>query len=145
MMLNLVRPTYFVPIHGEYRHLVKHKQLAQQVGLPPENCFIVENGDAVTFVDGRAAVHKQAETGRVFVDGKGVGDVCDLVLRDRRHLSEDGMVLVTLVINKEHREVLNGPDVVTAASSWKKPSRRSWKGPGASSSICWSATRRKGR
>ncbi|SMC24511.1 ribonuclease J [Desulfacinum hydrothermale DSM 13146] len=113
MMLNVVRPTYFVPIHGEYRHLVKHKKLAQQVGLSPQNCFILENGDSITFLNGRAIVEKQAETGRVFVDGKGVGDVCDLVLRDRRHLSEDGMVLVTLVINKEHREVLNGPDVVS--------------------------------
>ncbi len=113
MMLNLVRPTYFVPIHGEYRHLVKHCQLAQEVGIPKDNCFVLENGDTLVFREGKATLEKHVETGRVFVDGKGVGDVCDLVLRDRRHLSEDGMVLVTLVISKESREVLNGPEVVS--------------------------------
>ncbi|MGQ9670055.1 MAG: ribonuclease J [Desulfosoma sp.] len=112
-MINLVRPAYFIPIHGEYRHLVQHKQLAQRLGLSEERCLVVENGDVISFQDGVASVQKRIETGRVFVDGKGVGDVCDLVLRDRRHLSEDGMVLVSLVVSKETREILSGPEVVS--------------------------------
>lgn len=112
-MINLVRPAYFIPIHGEYRHLVQHKHLAQRLGLSEERCLVVENGDVISFQDGVASVQKRIETGRVFVDGKGVGDVCDLVLRDRRHLSEDGMVLVSLVVSKETREILSGPEVVS--------------------------------
>lgn len=112
-MINLVRPDYFIPIHGEYRHLVQHRHLAIHLGISEERCLLVENGDVISFEAGTAAVRKRIETGRVFVDGKGVGDVCDLVLRDRRHLSEDGMVLVSLVVSKETREILSGPDVVS--------------------------------
>jgi ribonuclease J len=112
-MINLVRPAYFIPIHGEYRHLVQHTQLAERLGIPKDHCLVVENGDVVSFDAGTATVQKRIETGRVFVDGKGVGDVCDLVLRDRRHLSEDGMVLVSLVVSKETREILSGPELVS--------------------------------
>ncbi|MEN6485048.1 MAG: ribonuclease J [Syntrophobacteraceae bacterium] len=112
-MINLVRPRYFIPIHGEYRHLVKHRQLAMIMGMPAENCLLVENGMTVCFDDKGVSVDERVETGRIFVDGKGVGDVEGLVLRDRRHLSEDGLVIASLVINKETLELLSGPDILS--------------------------------
>lgn len=110
-MINLVRPRFFIPIHGEYRHLVKHRQLATGMGIPSENCPLVENGCVVVLRPDEVTVEDHVETGRVLVDGKGVGDVEGLVLRDRRHLAEDGLVIASLVINKETGEVLSGPDI----------------------------------
>lgn len=112
-MINVVRPRYFVPVHGEYRHLVKHRQLAATMGIPADNCLLPVNGDVVTFSDYGAAIEERVETGRVFVDGKGVGDVGGLVLRDRKHLAEDGLVVTSLVIDKETKEILSGPDIFT--------------------------------
>lgn len=111
ILINVVQPRYFIPIHGEYRHLVKHKQLAMSLGIPAANCFVIENGSVVSFCGGSVSTREKVETGRVFVDGKGVGDVGGLVLRDRRHLSEDGLVVASLVINKETHELLSGPDI----------------------------------
>jgi ribonuclease J len=113
LLINLVKPKYFIPIHGEFRHLVKHRQLAAATGIPPERCVVAQNGDMIHFLPEGAVVEKGVETGRVFVDGKGVGDVGDLVLRDRRHLSEDGMVIASLVLSKETLEILNGPDLIS--------------------------------
>ncbi|GFO58734.1 ribonuclease J [Geomonas silvestris] len=113
LLHNLVRPRYFVPVHGEYRHLVKHSQLAQKVGLPKERCLLAVNGDVVLFSDGEAAIVDQVETGRVFVDGKGVGDVGNVVLKDRKHLSEDGMVVVIIGINQASGAIIYGPDIVS--------------------------------
>ncbi len=110
-MINIVRPRYFIPVHGEYRHLVKHRQLAQLVGVPEERCLVVENGDVVGFGPDGVSLGERVETGRILVDGKGIGDVGGLVLRDRRHLSEDGMVVVSVVIDKETKEILSGPDI----------------------------------
>lgn len=112
-LINVVRPRYFIPIHGEYRHLVKHCQLAMMTGVSPGNCLLVENGSVLRFTRNEAAVDGRVETGRVLVDGKGVGDVEGLVLRDRRHLSEDGLVIATLVIDRESREILSGPDILS--------------------------------
>jgi ribonuclease J len=111
MLINVVQPRFFIPIHGEYRHLVKHRQLAMSLGLLPENCLLVENGGVMCFGPDSLCANDRIETGRVFVDGKGVGDVGGLVLRDRRHLSEDGLVIASLVINKETHEILSGPDI----------------------------------
>ncbi len=110
-MINIVRPRYFIPVHGEYRHLVKHRQLAQLVGMPEERCLVVENGDVVGFGPDGVSLGERIDTGRILVDGKGIGDVGGLVLRDRRHLSEDGMVVVSVVIDKETKEILSGPDI----------------------------------
>ena len=110
-MINLVRPRFFIPIHGEFRHLVKHRQLAMGMGIPPENCPLVEDGCVVALRPDSVFVENHVETGRVLVDGKGVGDVEGLVLRDRRHLAEDGLVIASLVINKETGEILSGPDI----------------------------------
>jgi ribonuclease J len=110
---NLVKPRFFVPVHGEYRHLVKHSQLAQRVGLPKERCILAVNGDVVLFSQGEACIVDHVDTGRVFVDGKGVGDVGNVVLKDRKHLSEDGMVVVIIGINQTSGEIIYGPDIVS--------------------------------
>ncbi len=113
LMLNLTRPRYFVPIHGEYRHLVRHAALATEVGLAAEDCFILEDGDVLE-IDAAAARRAEPITaGRVFVDGKGVGDVGDVVLRDRRHLSDGGMILAILAVNQHTGEIISGPDLVS--------------------------------
>jgi ribonuclease J len=112
-MINIVRPRFFVPIHGEFRQLIKHRQVAVTTGMPPENCLLAEDGSVMTFRPNSARIDERVETGRVFVDGKGVGDVGGLVLRDRRHLSEDGFVIASLVFNKETKEILSGPDILS--------------------------------
>ena len=112
-MLQLTRPRYFVPIHGEYRHLVRHRRLAQDVGIPEENCFIMEDGDVLELTAHSARKIKPVQVGRVFVDGKGVGDVGDVVIRDRRHLAEDGMVLAVMAIHRQSGDLVTGPDLIT--------------------------------
>jgi ribonuclease J len=113
LMLNLVRPKYFVPIHGEYRHLVTHSRLAFKQGVPKENIFILENGNVLQVSDGRAAVTGKVTSGRVFIDGKGIGDVEEMVLRDRRRLGHGGIVLVLLTIEKDNGKLVSPPDVIT--------------------------------
>ncbi len=113
LMLNLVKPRYFIPIHGEYRHLVKHHHLAMETGMPAENLILVENGTTVCFQDGKATIGARVHTGRILVDGKGVGDVDELVLRDRRRLSGDGVVIVLLAVDDQTGEVIYGPDIVS--------------------------------
>jgi ribonuclease J len=112
-MLQLTRPRYFIPIHGEYRHLVRHRRLAQDVGVPEENCFILEDGDVLELTAHGAQKIKPVHVGRVFVDGKSVGDVGDVVIRDRRHLSEGGMVLAVMAIHQQSGELVAGPDLIT--------------------------------
>ena len=112
-MLRLTRPRYFVPVHGEYRHLVRHVQLARAVGIPDENCFLLEDGEVLELTAESARKIAPVPVGRVFVDGKGVGDVEDVVIRDRRHLSEDGMVLAVMAIHQQSGEIVAGPDLIT--------------------------------
>ncbi len=113
MMINLVKPEYFIPIHGEYRHLVHHAQLAQRCGIPEENTLIIENGDVVELSEEGLKNVGRTVSGRVFVDGKGVGDVGDTVLRDRRHLSSDGMCIVTVGIDRNTGAIIRDPDVIS--------------------------------
>jgi ribonuclease J len=113
IMLQLTRPRYFVPIHGEYRHLVRHRRLAQDVGIPQENCFILEDGDVLELTANNAQKTSPIQVGKVFVDGRGVGDVGDIVIRDRRHLSEGGMVLAVMAIHQQSGELVAGPDLVS--------------------------------
>lgn len=113
LMLNLVRPRFFVPIHGEYRHLHFHAQLAQEVMIPKENIFLLENGSVLELTPTSGKVIGQIPAGRVFVDGKGIGDVGDTVLRDRQHLAQDGMVIIVLGIDKQKGEVIAGPEIVS--------------------------------
>ncbi len=113
LMINLVRPKYFVPIHGEYRHLVKHAQLAVETGLAAENLRLVENGTSIVFEKGEARIDDRVHTGRILVDGKGVGDVDEVVLRDRRRLSADGFVIVLVAVDEGTGEITYGPDIVS--------------------------------
>ena len=113
LMLNLTRPRFFMPIHGEYRHLMVHSKLAQKTGVPAEHCLLATNGDVVSFYSETAAIVEKVESGRVFVDGKGVGDVGNVVLRDRKHLSEDGMVVIIIGMNKTSGGIIYGPDIVS--------------------------------
>lgn len=113
LMLNLVRPGYFIPIHGEYRHLIKHAALAEEVGIPRERILQAENGDTIHFHNGRAFLGERIQTGRVLVDGKGVGDVGEVVLRDRRRLSGDGMVIALIAVDEQTGQVMYGPDIIS--------------------------------
>jgi ribonuclease J len=111
LMLNLVRPRYFVPIHGEYRYLVRHCQLAREVGLDPDGVFLLENGQVLEIAADGAHVAAPVHVGRVFVDG--LGGIEEEVLRDRRHMAEDGMVVVILGIEQQTGELLSGPDLLS--------------------------------
>lgn len=113
LMLNLIRPKFFVPVHGEYRHLIRHAQLAKQVGIPEENIFIAENGRVLEFTSESGRMAGKVTAGKVLVDGLGVGDVGNIVLRDRKQLSQDGILIVVVTIDKERAEVVAGPDIIS--------------------------------
>ncbi len=101
LMLNFTRPRYFVPIHGEFRHLVRHARLAEEMGIPKESIFILSNGDVLEISRGGARVKGRIQTGAILIDGFGVGDVVNEVLRERKRLSKDGIVVVSLVLGKD--------------------------------------------
>lgn len=111
LLHSLVKPRYFVPIHGEYRHLVKHRQLAMEMGLAPESTLVLENGRQLRVGAEGIQIEGRFEAGRVFVDGKGVGDVGTMELRDRRHLANHGLVILMLAINQSTGEIIQGPDI----------------------------------
>ena len=113
LMLNLVKPKYFMPVHGEYSKLLKHALLAEEVGMAAENVFISENGNVLEVSDGKAAITGKIAAGRVLIDGLGVGDVGNIVLRDRKQLSQDGIVIVVVTIDKEQKKVVSGPYLVS--------------------------------
>ena len=113
LMLNMVKPRHFIPVHGEYRHLVKHSQLAEKVGVKKGNIVLAEDGDVVEVTEDSISVRERVESGKVFVDGKGVGDVRDMVLKDRKHLSQDGLVIAVLALNEKTGEIIYGPDIIT--------------------------------
>ncbi|WP_080803793.1 ribonuclease J [Desulfamplus magnetovallimortis] len=142
LMINLTRPDYFIPIHGEYRHLVNHARLAEKLGLPREHVLLAENGNVITFekcgkvseqkpeslflntesvhccesqetYDVRGSISGSVNTGRVLIDGKGIGDVGRSVLKERRNLSEDGLVVVSMIIDEETGIVLYGPELIS--------------------------------
>jgi ribonuclease J len=113
LMLNLVRPSHFIPVHGEYRMLVTHGRLAERTGIPHENVHIAENGDVVQFTASSAEKVGKTYGGNVMVDGSGVGDVGDAVLRDRKHLSADGIMMVVVTVDAEEARVVAGPDLIS--------------------------------
>jgi len=113
LMLNLTRPKFFVPIHGEYRHLVHHAQMAEALGIPRQNIFVVESGQVLEFGPGWGRINGRVAEGHVLVDGLGVGDVGNVVLRDRHLLSKDGFVVVVLAVDADTGEVVQGPDIIT--------------------------------
>ncbi len=113
LLLNLVRPKFFIPVHGEYRHLVHHAKLAQKVNIPEENIFILEDGEVMEFTGGTARRAGRVPAGRVLIDGKVPGGVDTVVLRDRMKLAHDGVVIVILSIEKLTGKVVSGPDIVS--------------------------------
>ena len=113
LMHNLVRPKFFIPVHGEFRHLIKHANLAQSLGMPKENIVIAENGSVIELTKNRIGINGKVPAGKVLVDGLGVGDVGNIVLRDRRQLSQDGIMIVVVTIDKENCHVVSGPDIVS--------------------------------
>ncbi|WP_196594094.1 ribonuclease J [Pectinatus sottacetonis] len=113
LMHNLVRPKFFIPVHGEYRHLVKHAQLAQEIGMNKNRIFIAENGSILEFTRDKGAIVGKVQAGRVLIDGLGVGDVGNIVLRDRRQLSQDGIIIVVMTMDKAKGCVASGPDIVS--------------------------------
>lgn len=113
LMHNLVRPRFFIPVHGEYRHLIKHAGLAQDLGMPKENIVIGENGCIIELTRNSIGINGRIPAGKILVDGLGVGDVGNIVLRDRRQLSQDGIMIVVVTIDKETCHVVSGPDIVS--------------------------------
>ncbi len=113
LMLNIIKPKYFMPIHGEYRHLVYHSILAKKLGIPRENVFILEDGEILEISDQEARKNGRVNSGRIFIDGKGVGDVEEMVLRDRLRLAHDGIVLILLSIEKLTGNIVSGPDIIS--------------------------------
>ena len=119
-LIRLVKPRYFIPIHGEYRHLLRHAGLAVDEGIPQERVLVVQNGDLVEISRDRAQVLERLEVGRVFVHGKGVGDVGNDVLRDRRVLSEVGIVTVVLGVQVESGRLISGPQLHSTGVTFKE-------------------------
>jgi len=112
-MIRKVRPRYFVPVHGEYRQLYHHAQLAREEGIPVDNVFVVEDGRVVELTTDSARVLDEDLAGYVFVDGLGIGDVEQVVLRDRRHLASDGMLVATVGLDRDSGAIRSGPDLIT--------------------------------
>jgi ribonuclease J len=123
LMINTVKPRFFIPMHGEYRHLHKHIELAKRVGIPEKRCILATNGDVIYFYSDTGAIVEKVESGRVFVDGKGVGDVGAMVLKDRKHLSVDGMVVIIIGIDQSSGAVIYGPDIVSRGFVFEDASR----------------------
>lgn len=113
MMIQLTKPRYFIPIHGEYRHLVHHARLAKMLGIPDERVLLAENGQIIQFDDTGGKIGQNITTGRVLIDGKGIGDVGRSVLKERRTLSEEGLVMVSMVFDEETGIVIYGPEIVS--------------------------------
>jgi ribonuclease J len=113
LLLNLVKPRFFMPIHGEYRHLSLHAKLAESVGIPKENIFLLEDGDVLELSPEAGKITGKVSSGNVYVDGLSVGDVGTVVLRDRRMLSRDGIVMVIITVNRQTGKLVGRPDIVS--------------------------------
>jgi ribonuclease J len=113
LILALTKPKFFIPVHGEHRHLVLHKELAKKVGIPESNSFVLENGSVLELDSSHAKVTGTVQAGKILVDGLGVGDVGNIVLRDRKHLSEDGLIIVVVTISHDEKKMVSRPDVIS--------------------------------
>jgi len=120
LLFNLTRPRYFIPIHGELRHLIKHGRLARSLGMPEEGLLLAKNGDRVRFDAQGGRFADRIGVGRVFVDGKGVGDVGRIVLRDRQRLGEDGLVIAVVAVDPQEKRLVSGPDLVSRGFAFEE-------------------------
>ncbi|MCG1022741.1 ribonuclease J [Sutcliffiella horikoshii] len=124
LMLTLMKPKYLIPIHGEYRMLYHHSLLAESVGIEQGNTFIMNNGDVVDITDSIARQTRKIPTGNTFIDGLGVGDVGDIVLRDRKQLSEDGMLVIVLTMSKREAKLVHDPDIISRGFVYHRDSEK---------------------
>ena len=142
LIYTLLHPKYAVPVHGEYKHLKAQAKIALELGIPKENIFIIQSGDVLELTAERAQITGKVPVGDILVDGLGVGDVGNIVLRDRQHLAEDGILIVVLGLDGASDELVSGPDIVsrgfvyvresdelmeearTVVNVWKKTKRR---------------------
>ena len=113
LIYSLVKPKYAIPVHGEYRHLKAQAQVAESLGIPKDNIFLLSSGDVLELDEEKAQVVDRVQTGAILVDGLGVGDVGNIVLRDRQHLAEDGILIVVLTLERFSNQLLSGPDIVS--------------------------------
>ena len=113
LIYSLVRPKYAIPVHGEYKHLKANAKIAKSLGIPSENIFIMKSGEVLELDDDKAEVVDHVQTGEILVDGLGVGDVGNIVLRDRQHLAQDGILIVVLTLERRTNQLLAGPDIVS--------------------------------
>ena len=122
LIISLAKPKFFIPVHGDYRHLVAHSETAKLLGIPSENIFMLENGITLEMGPNEAKYGEKVPSGKLLVDGLGVGDVGNVVLRDRQHLSQDGLIIVVLTMDSSSGEVIAGPDVITRGFIYVKES-----------------------
>ena len=113
LIISLAKPKYFIPVHGEYRQLRAHAETAKEMGVPAENIFILENGKTLELNRKEAKITNSVPSGKILVDGLGVGDVGNIVLRDRQHLSQDGLIVIVMTMDSSTGEIVSGPDVVS--------------------------------
>lgn len=113
LIYSLVKPKYAIPVHGEYRHLRRHAELCESLGIPKERIFLLSSGDVMEVSEEKAGVSGKVPCGAILVDGLGVGDVGNIVLRDRQHLSENGLIIIVVTLEKYSNQVLSGPDIVS--------------------------------
>lgn len=127
LMLTLMEPKYFIPIHGEYRMLYHHRMLAESVGVEDGHTFILKNGDVVDVEEGEARQTRSIQSGNTYIDGIGVGDIGEIVLRDRKQLSEDGMLVIVITLSKAERKILSGPDTISRGFVYTRDSENLMK------------------
>ncbi len=124
LMLNLMKPKYFIPIQGEYRMLYTHAKLAEEVGLQKDHIFIPGKGDVIEYKNGKMSAGKRVQSGNVLIDGIGVGDVGNIVLRDRKLLSQDGIFIVVVTINKKNKKIASGPEIISRGFVYVRESEK---------------------
>lgn len=123
LMLTLMKPKYFIPIHGEFRMLYQHRLLAESVGVERENIFVINNGDVVDINNRVARQTRKVQSGNIFVDGLGIGDVGNIVLRDRKLLSEEGMLVIVLTLSKTDGQLISDPDTISRGFVYRNDSQ----------------------
>jgi ribonuclease J len=122
LMFSITKPKYFIPVHGEYRHLYQHARLAEEMGVQSENIFVAETGNVIEFSKKGAGIAGSVQSGSIMIDGLGIGDIGNVVLRDRKLLSQDGLFAVVIALDKETGKLVAGPEVESRGFVYVKDS-----------------------